>query len=205
MKIFIVLAFGVTLAASAPRTYAQDPTVVTPTERSEKSDAARAQRSPTPEPGPTAAPLASPTPTQSVAPAAPTKKPVSPQKQTDAEAIIRELETRWVASIPKHDPSVAQEVLADDYAGVSAAGQVMTKRALVAQVQRDSDVYDAAKIARMEVRVFGTAAVVIGLSNERGKNSRGQPFARAYRWTDTWLLRDGRWQCVASQSLPVAR
>ena len=29
--------------------------------------------------------------------------------------------------------------------------------------------------------------------------TRGGPFTHRYRYTDTWMKLDGRWQCIASQ------
>ncbi|MDQ6765977.1 MAG: nuclear transport factor 2 family protein [Verrucomicrobiota bacterium] len=118
---------------------------------------------------------------------------------------MRDLESKWIASVAAHDPGVAQQLVADDYAGVSSRGQVMTKRAVLAEIKNDSDTYTSAKPGKMEVRLFGNAAVVIGTSNETGKSARGLAFNRAYRWTDTWILRNEKWQCVASQSAQVPK
>ena len=96
-------------------------------------------------------------------------------------------------------------MLAEDYAGVSSRGQLMNKRGLLAQIQKDTDVYASVKITKMDVRVFGSAAVIIGTSTESGKDARGTTFDRTYRWTDTWAQRNGTWQCVASHSTQVAR
>jgi ketosteroid isomerase-like protein len=54
----------------------------------------------------------------------------------------------------------------------------------------------------LKVRVFGDAGVAVGLETEKsrykGKDTSGQ-----YRFTDTWLKRDGRWLCVASAATVV--
>jgi len=63
----------------------------------------------------------------------------------------------------------------------------------------------SAKIGKFNVRLFGNAAVVIGTSTEKGTDSRGVSFNRVYRRTNTWILRNGAWQCVASQSAQVPR
>lgn len=212
MKLFLLTLLAIAFALP-PRARAQDPTVVTPTVRSEeeaaKAKAAASRTTPTTE---TPTETASPAPKAASSPAgekkasSPSASPTaSKQSGSSAEATLRELENKWVSSVSRHDATVAQSALADDYAGVSAMGKVMDKQTVVAQVKRDTDVYDSAKIGKMDVRVFGNAAVIIGSSTETGKTSRGQKFNRAYRWTDTWILRSGRWQCVASQSSQVPR
>lgn len=205
-----LLAISLTLP---PLIRAQDPTVTTPTARSEKEsaepEATPSRTAPAPEAPST---MSSPAPKAAGSPAA-AKKGASPaaspanakQSGGGTEATLRELESNWVSSVSRHDATVAQSALADDYSGVSAMGKVMDKRTVVAQVKRDTDVYTSAKVGKMEVRVFGNAAVIIGSSTESGKTSSGQQFNRAYRWTDTWILRNGRWQCVASQSSQVPR
>ncbi len=177
---------------------AQDPTVAIPTTRSEAATAEA-----TPEPNESTSPAPKHKSPKSETAPKPSSTP-APSKMS-AEATVRDLENKWVASVATHDPSVAQKVLADNYAGVSSRGQLMNKRALLAQIKRDTDVYSSTKISKMDVRVFGDAAVAIGTSTEDGKDRRGTVFTRAYRWTDTWSLRNGAWQCVASQSAQVPR
>ena len=101
-----------------------------------------------------------------------------------------------------HDPSVAQAYLGTDYRGVSSKGKVMSKSNLLAEIKKDTDTYTSAKNGRMDVRVFdGRFAVVMGTSVEAGKDKDGKAFKRSFRWTDSWVERDGKWQCVASQSM----
>ena len=56
----------------------------------------------------------------------------------------------------------------------------------------------------MKVRIYGTTAIVTGTDTEKseyhGKDSSGK-----YVWTDVWVMRDGRWQAVASQSVKVSK
>ena len=51
----------------------------------------------------------------------------------------------------------------------------------------------------MAVHIFGNAAVVTGVYRDKGVE-KGKPFLRRGRFTDTWVYRNGAWQCVASQS-----
>jgi hypothetical protein len=55
------------------------------------------------------------------------------------------------------------------------------------------------ELGPITVRVFGNTAIVTGsdteVSTDRGKNSSGK-----YVWTDIFVLRNGKWQAVASQS-----
>lgn len=105
-----------------------------------------------------------------------------------------------------HDPSVAKAYLGDDYRGVSSKGRILNKSTLLAEIKKDTDIYTSAKNGNMDVRVFGGQfAVVTGTSTEVGKAKDGKAFKRNYRWTDAWVERNGKWQCVASQSMLLSK
>ena len=56
----------------------------------------------------------------------------------------------------------------------------------------------------MKVRIYGDAAVVTGIVTRTGAY-KGVPFKdRQHLFTDTFVRRDGRWQCVASQGTLAA-
>jgi ketosteroid isomerase-like protein len=58
----------------------------------------------------------------------------------------------------------------------------------------------------VDVRVFGGQfAVVTGTSTEVGKAKDGKDFKRSYRWTDAWVERNGKWECVASQAMQTPK
>jgi ketosteroid isomerase-like protein len=156
----------------------------------------------------------SPSPSKSSSPAASKTSPsatpstssssVMPAKKSTPEATIREIEDKWEASVMSHDPSVAQTYLADDFRGVSSKGKVMSKSNLLSEIKKDTDTYTSTKNGKVEVRVFGGQfAVASGISTEVGKAKDGQAFKRSFRWTDVWVLRKDKWQCVASQAILV--
>ena len=127
---------------------------------------------------------------------------VMPTKKSTVEATLKDIEDKWEASFMSHDPSVAKAYLGADYRGVSSKGKVMSKSSLLAEIKKDTDTYTSAKNGKMDVRVYGSHfAVVMGTSAEVGKGKDGKAFKRSFRWTDAWVDRDGKWQCVASQSM----
>lgn len=105
-----------------------------------------------------------------------------------------------------HDPSVAQAYLGNDFRGVSSKGKIMNKSSLLSEIKKDTDTYTSAKNGNVDVRVFGGHfAVVTGTSTEVGKAKDGKAFKRSYRWTDAWVDRNGKWECVASQAMLLAK
>ncbi|MEY2561622.1 MAG: hypothetical protein QOG51_2037 [Verrucomicrobiota bacterium] len=127
-----------------------------------------------------------------------------PVKKSTPEATIREIEDKWEASVMTHDPAVAQAYLADDFRGISSKGKAMSKSNLLAEIKKDTDTYTSTKNGKVDVRVFGGQfAIATAISTEAGKGKDGKEFKRSFRWTDAWVLRNGKWQCVASQAMLV--
>jgi hypothetical protein len=220
MKTAILAIAALFAAATAPFALAQEETStpapeaspeMTPPEKSESSDpsvSVTTEKTASPTPKPESSPAAtkapatkrpSPPPAANVSPAA-----VMPAKKSTHEATIKDIEDKWQASIMTHDPSVAQAYLADDFRGISSRGKTMSKANLIAEIKKDTDSYTSAKNDKVDVRVFGGQfAVATGVSTEAGKSKDGKDFKRSFRWTDAWVLRNGKWQCVASQAMLV--
>jgi ketosteroid isomerase-like protein len=122
------------------------------------------------------------------------------------EAALKDNENKWEAAIASHDISFIQSVVADDFMGVYTDGKIQNKSALIAQVKKDKDTYKSAKNEKLSVHTYGpNVAVVIGTSREKGTGKDGQAFDRTYRFTDSWMDRNGQWQCVASQVMLVKK
>jgi len=56
----------------------------------------------------------------------------------------------------------------------------------------------------MKARVYGDAAVVTYRWTSK-ETFKGQDISGQSRWTDTWVKRAGRWQCVASHGSRIAQ
>ncbi|HEV2046454.1 MAG TPA: DUF4440 domain-containing protein [Chthoniobacterales bacterium] len=129
-----------------------------------------------------------------------------PAKKMSVESALKDNENRWEASYAAHNPSVAQSLVANDFAGVYRDGKVMGKSAIISEMKRDKDTYKSAVNEKLAVHSYGAnVAVVIGAAREKGTTKGGEPFDRTFRFTDTWVERNGQWQCVASQVLGLAR
>jgi ketosteroid isomerase-like protein len=147
-----------------------------------------------------AAPAASPKPLAKA-----TSSPAAtPLKNTSVEATLKDNENKWEASYAAHNSSVAQSLVANDFAGVYWDGRVMNKSAVIAEMKKDRDTYKSAANEKLAVYSHGpNVAVVIGTTHEKGTTKDGKPFDRMFRFTDTWVKRGSQWQCVASHVMKV--
>jgi ketosteroid isomerase-like protein len=123
-------------------------------------------------------------------------------KKMSTDAALRDMENRWENAIGKHDAATVETMVADDFVGVSSkpGAKVQNRRAMLANMKGDKDTYTSTKNERLDVRIFGNSAVVVGTAREKGTGKDGKAFDRSYRFTDTWVERAGKWQCVASQA-----
>ncbi len=131
--------------------------------------------------------------------------------QGDSKAIksaLKKMEDDWAKSQMNadHGAAAVSEMLAADYAGISSMGVMQDKNAYVKRIKDDTDTYTSSVNEKMEVNVFApNLAIVRGRSTEAGKDKDGKAFSRSYVWTDTWMERDGKWQCIASAGAPLKK
>jgi ketosteroid isomerase-like protein len=105
-----------------------------------------------------------------------------------------------------HDTAVIEKIVADDFIGTSSSGKTGDKATLLAEANRDTNTYVSAVSSDMAVRMFGQGvAVVTGIAKETGKTKAGKTFSHSYRFTDTWVERNGEWQCVAAHAMALPK
>ena len=113
---------------------------------------------------------------------------------------VREMEEKWEASIPSHDFATVQGFVASDFVGISSQSKFVDKSGVLAEYKKDKDTYKSAKNEKLNVKSFGpNVTVVTGRAREKGTGKDGKAFDRTFLFTDTWMLRNGQWQCIASQ------
>ena len=119
---------------------------------------------------------------------------------------MRGLETRWQAAVVKHDVGVIDELIADDFVGTSSTGRLGSKSTLMYELKSDKSTYESAAARSMMVRAYGgRVAVVTGIAKEAGTTSGKKRFSSSRRFTDTWMERNGKWQCIASHATQLPK
>ena len=122
------------------------------------------------------------------------------------EATARELmrlEDAWGAAQMRRDGGAVGRMLMGDFAFTGPDGSRLTKAQLVVDIIGSRTVYVAGANSEYRVRAHGGAAVITGLWTATVRTAKGVE-VRRYRWTDTWIKQaDGRWLCLAGQSMLV--
>ena len=123
--------------------------------------------------------------------------PLAAQDTTATQRALYRLEDQWAQGVVHRDAAAVRRLVAPGWVYSDESG-VMTREQGIASFTGGPDTVTSAGNEQMRAIVYGNTAVVIGILTMRGHNAQGE-FVHRYRYTDTWLKRSGRWQCIASQ------
>jgi ketosteroid isomerase-like protein len=122
--------------------------------------------------------------------------------QSDWEILIQ-LERDWDDAFHRQDVGVIENILADEFIATHGDGSRADKAEEVALVTEFNQRVDSSMLDEFMAKVYGDTAVVWFTQHLTGP-SQGRTLAVTYRYVDVFVMREGRWQCVASQSTRVA-
>lgn len=134
------------------------------------------------------------------------EKPARSMAKGSMTSELKSIEDRWEGAFLSHDAKVVDEILAEKYVLTNDKGKVLNRRGAMKDFKKNTDTLEKASNSDMVVHpINNDAAVVTGMSREVGKEKGGKSFDRTYRWTDTYVNHNGKWQCVASHVTLVAQ
>lgn len=122
--------------------------------------------------------------------------------QNRVEQELMQIENDWCKAELSRDKAMFARIMADDYVGVTSGGLIETKAEAIAEL--GTNVVNTCVNSNLKVRVYKDAAVVNGLATRNAPQLGAAYRNRKVLFTDTFVRRDGRWQCVASQATLVA-
>ena len=133
--------------------------------------------------------------------APPPPPPRDVHDRAQVERFIRACEAEWAAQDVTGDTASSKVCLADDYEGVSSHAHVVTKaQSMHVDPGPRTVVSDTLDYVRLR---FPAPDVAIAQGGETALSKDGS--RRSLIWTDTWLLRAGKWQIVTSQDSVLAK
>ena len=112
-----------------------------------------------------------------------------------AEKLLKKLEQEMLMAYVMLDFSALNQVYGDEYTSTSYDGTVFTKKQVVEMVKSASLRLDSINVSDSKVRLYGNTAVIKGIRKyfRAGKN------LGTVRYTEIWVNRGNRWQCVSGQ------
>jgi hypothetical protein len=115
-----------------------------------------------------------------------------PVAQTKNEAALLQIEHTWAAALEKHDTGALECILAYDFEEAGADGQLFDRSNMLNRSRNLDEV--RYELSDMHAHVYGDAGYVRGVGVAMGGNGK---IRAKTRFTDIFVYRDGRWQCVA--------
>ncbi len=120
------------------------------------------------------------------------------QSDVEIQTQILALENAWAQVDVTNDRSVFEKIIAPDFHSTSSRSGKRRDRAEWLANWQYENVKSAVHI-NPAVQVFSpTLAVYTGIDETRGNNPDGTEWVHQDICTDTWLKRNGMWQCIAA-------
>jgi ketosteroid isomerase-like protein len=124
------------------------------------------------------------------------------QSATSVEDQIKKLEQDWAQATIKSGAAAVDQYEADDIITTDPGGRVTDKAQDNTDLSSGDLKFQSMELSDMRVRVYGDTAVAAGTNTLNG-TYKGQDISGKYRFTDTWVKRNGKWQVVATQGTKI--
>jgi ketosteroid isomerase-like protein len=124
--------------------------------------------------------------------------PQTPTKPEGDESQIIAFENLWNQIQIAHDANAMEQMLDPDFVLTDYDGSVQDRAQFLASIRDKSNQLTVEVSQDMKLHRHGDTVIVIGATREKG-TLKGKPYEHHGRFTDTWIKRDYRWLCIASQ------
>ena len=124
------------------------------------------------------------------------------QKTSATQKAVLALEEEWTRALVKTDTAAFKRLTSPNFV-YTEDNIVMSQRELIHAVVT-GDKVDWAGNEGMKLYDYTPVAVVTGVLVTKGR-SKGKAYTNRYRFTDTWLYRNGRWQAIAAQDYLIPK
>jgi ketosteroid isomerase-like protein len=119
------------------------------------------------------------------------------------QQILMQLERDWDRAFLHGDIEFLQNVLAEEFVATYDDGSKGDKAREIKLAQEFNQQVEASSLDDFTVKIYGETAIV-WFSRHLAGPRQGKRVEVHFRFTDVFVLRDGRWQCVSSQSTKLA-
>jgi ketosteroid isomerase-like protein len=124
---------------------------------------------------------------------------VAAQQADPREGKLLVLERLWNEAQVNRDAAALEQLVSSRFVNTEYDGEISDKQRFLADIKDPLFKPSLANIQDVKMNFFGDTAVVTGMYHIQG-TYHGKPYDHVGRFTDTWVLDMGKWQCVASHS-----
>jgi ketosteroid isomerase-like protein len=123
-------------------------------------------------------------------------------RKSGVEEEIKKQEENWARAVVKEGAPSVDEYEADDIITTDPSGRVTGKAQDKTDLSSGDYKIQSEELSDLKVHIYGNIAVAAATNFMKG-TYKGQDLTGKYRFTDTWVERNGKWQVVASQYTKV--
>jgi ketosteroid isomerase-like protein len=120
-------------------------------------------------------------------------------QDASAERELIKVEHALTQAVVDRDVAALNQLYADEFISTDSEGMVWTKSQDIAIDTEGASRVASFTLADLRVQVYGDVAVVTGRIATKGTLA-GEASEGRSRFTDVFVKRDGRWQCVANHT-----
>lgn len=121
------------------------------------------------------------------------------QQADPRESKLLVLERMWNEAQVNRDSSALEALVSSRFVNTEWDGEVTDKQRFLADIKDPRFKPSLANIQDVKMNFFGDTAVITGTYHTQG-TYQGKAYDHVGRFTDTWILDAGKWQCVASHT-----
>ena len=122
---------------------------------------------------------------------------------SDVADTLKQLELDYGDAIKKVDLDRIDQIVADDWRGVSSTGRVANKQDALEFVKSGKSTLDWFELGPRDVKVLGDDVAVVQASVDERRTAAGVTTSFTVVYLDVWMKRDNRWVLVRSQTAKV--
>lgn len=123
---------------------------------------------------------------------------------TDDIAALKTQAAAWDDAIVHKQRGAIEANMAPEFLHIGEDGTLSDRTAFLDAILSEHLSIAPYAMDGLQVRMFGDAALLTGTTRMRGA-WRGKPFSSHYRFTDTYVRRDGAWRVVHVQITALPR
>ena len=121
----------------------------------------------------------------------------------DDERDIRKVEAALCEALQTGDAAAIAKLEDETYTLTNSKSEVTTRADDIADAKKGVR-YDEFRNHEQTVRLYGDAAIVLGVTSVKG-SSGGKPFAADFKFTDTYVRRADGWKIAASHATRIEK
>ncbi len=124
---------------------------------------------------------------------------LSAQQADPRETKLLVLERLWNEAQVNRDAAALEALVSSRFVNTEWDGEISNKQQFLADIKDPRFKPTVLTIQDVKMNFFGDTAVVTGIYHASG-TYQSKPYDHMGRFTDTWVMDLGKWQCVASHT-----